>query len=59
MGKRSPHLRQALEPLFAGIPVDEVSHEQFKQLCKSARAVVRTGECTPYANVILESGVIF
>jgi len=26
---------------------------------RSARAVIRTGECTPYANVILISGVIF
>lgn len=36
-----------------------VSHEQFKKLCGSARAMVRTGESTPYANIILVAGVTF
>jgi D-ribose pyranase len=30
-----------------------------KRLSTRARAVVRTGECTPYHNVILISGVTF
>lgn len=36
-----------------------VSHEEFKTICGSARAMVRTGECTPYANIILVAGVTF
>ncbi|KZL12588.1 D-ribose pyranase [Pseudovibrio axinellae] len=36
-----------------------VSHEEFKRLTGKCRAVVRTGECTPYANVIFYSGVTF
>lgn len=36
-----------------------VSHSQFKTLSDQSEAVVRTGECTPYANVILKSGVVF
>jgi D-ribose pyranase len=36
-----------------------VGHEEFKKLCAKSRAMVRTGECTPYANVILVSGVTF
>jgi D-ribose pyranase len=36
-----------------------VSHEDFKVQTLRAKAVVRTGEFTPYANVILESGVVF
>ena len=51
-----------LPPWCAGqlrIPPHTVSHEAFKQLCKTARAIVRTGECTPYANVILVAGVTF
>lgn len=39
--------------------VTEVSHEEFKQLTGESEAIVRTGECTPYANVILKSGVVF
>lgn len=39
--------------------ITEVSHEEFKNITKSSEAIVRTGECTPYANVILKSGVTF
>lgn len=42
-----------------GIAVEFVAHEAFKALARQARAVIRTGEATPYANVILYSGVIF
>ncbi len=38
---------------------DLVSHEELKRLTASAKAVVRTGECTPYANVVLFAGVTF
>jgi len=36
-----------------------VSHAELKQLSAQARAFVRTGECTPYANLMLVSGVTF
>ena len=39
--------------------VDFVTHESLKSLTRGARAVIRTGEATPYANVVLYSGVIF
>ena len=35
------------------------SHAEFKRLSAGARAIVRTGECTPYANIILVAGVVF
>jgi D-ribose pyranase len=35
------------------------SHAEFKRQSARARAVVRTGECTPYANIILLAGVVF
>ena len=31
----------------------------FKRLTEQARCVIRTGECTPYSNVILYGGVNF
>jgi D-ribose pyranase len=37
----------------------DVTHAEFKRLSAGARAVVRTGECTLYANVILVAGVVF
>lgn len=36
-----------------------MGHADFKKLCGQARAMVRTGECTPYANIILVAGVAF
>lgn len=39
--------------------VEFVSHEAFKELTKQAKAIIRTGEITPYSNCILQSGVFF
>lgn len=36
-----------------------VSHEEFKKITNKSKAIVRTGECSPYSNVILKSGVVF
>ena len=36
-----------------------VSHEELKRRLAGARAIVRTGEVSPYANVLLQSGVDF
>lgn len=38
---------------------ETVPHEELKQLMRQARFVVRTGETTPYANVIVRCGVPF
>ena len=45
--------QKLIEPAF-----EYVSHEQFKEHTKKAKAIIRT-EATPYANVILHAGVIF
>ena len=39
--------------------VAEISHEDFKKKMISARAFVRTGEFSPYSNIILISDVVF
>lgn len=41
------------------IKLDEVPHEYLKKLSASSVAVVRTGECHSYCNVVLESNVSF
>ncbi len=41
------------------IEVSIVPHDELKKLSASSAAVVRTGECHPYCNVILESNVSF
>jgi D-ribose pyranase len=55
----SPETLKRLETALGGVQLGSVSHEQFKQMTRQAKAVIRTGECTPYANVILQAGVIF
>ncbi len=59
MSRRSPQLYQATQRALEGIRVQQITHEAFKGLLPGVRAVIRTGEQTPYANVILQSGVTF
>ena len=56
---QNPALPQAVERLFPGVPWEAVPHEELKKMVRDCKAVVRTGESTPYANVILQSGCIF
>jgi D-ribose pyranase len=55
----NPDIEGKIVKLIDGVPADYVSHEEFKQRTKNAKAVIRTGEVTPYANIILHAGVIF
>lgn len=41
------------------IAIDYVPHERFKQESHACKAIVRTGEVTPYANILLYAGVTF
>ncbi len=50
-------IRHRLEQV--GVEVEFVPHTEFKQKTHDARAVVRSGEFTPYSNVLLYSGVPF
>ncbi|SDZ61475.1 D-ribose pyranase [Evansella caseinilytica] len=43
----------------SGFPIEYIDHEHFKKRTKQAKAIIRTGEVTPYANIILQAGVIF
>lgn len=55
----SPVLHQEILDLVDGIPVEYCSHQEFKERTTKARGIVRSGETTPYANIILVSGVDF
>lgn len=61
VAEASPHvlaaLHERLDPL--GVPIELIAHTEFKQRTRSARAFVRSGEFTPYANVILHAGVAY
>ena len=53
-----PMWREILER-FPNIQVSYVPHQKFKEETSHSNAVVRTGENTPYANIILVAGVAF
>lgn len=56
----SPDMCAAILNRFSDkVLVEFVSHEELKKMTARSKAVVRTGECTSYANVILCSGVTF
>lgn len=55
----NPELYAEMQRLFAGVKIETVPHEEFKKQTAASKAVIRTGECKPYANIILESGVTF
>lgn len=59
LGKNGGDLIGSLQTLFPSTTLDTVPHNEFKIITGEAKAVVRTGETTPYANVILCSGVTF
>jgi D-ribose pyranase len=56
---RDDPLPAALRDLFPEVRQRHISHRELKRLSERARAIVRTGECTPYHNVVLASGVVF
>jgi D-ribose pyranase len=54
--KVSPKMYEEIKLALGTTPIEIVPHTQFKEKTHSATAIVRTGEYTPYANIILVSG---
>lgn len=67
MVNQNPQLHQALLAQLTQlsqhqgntISVSYISHQAFKAQTEHSRAAIRSGECSPYANVILCAGVTF
>lgn len=57
----SPGMLAEIEKRFARVGVTPrfVPHTEFKEATGAARAAVRSGEFTPYANVLLTAGVVY
>ena len=51
----SPAAASALEDAILGIPITFEPHIEFKKRVPSAIGLIRTGDTTQYANLILES----
>ena len=59
--EHNPQVLAEIKEYFKGqdVEVEYVSHVGLKQMTRECKAVIRTGETTPYANIILQSGCIF
>lgn len=55
--EENPATRELLRSRFPDLGL--ISHEELKRMVAGAKLVVRTGEATPYSNVILRCGVPF
>lgn len=58
--KVSPELHAEILKRFSdSIAIVYITHEEFKKMTQGALAIIRTGEDTAFANMILISGVVF
>ena len=59
--EQNPKVLGEIKELFAGQELETVfvSHTELKKQTRECKAVIRTGETTPYANIILQAGCIF
>jgi len=60
MAEVSPHKEEELQATIRDqFPVKAVPHAELQEMAKDAKVVIRTGEFTPYCNIILVAGVLF
>lgn len=55
----NPTLMIEINSLTRDIPIEKIPHREFKNRTQNAKCIIRTGETTPYANIILVGGVNF
>ena len=55
----NPSKLAEIKEILGDMPHTSVPHEEFKKLLANAKCVVRTGETSSYANIILIGGVNF
>ena len=51
--------KKALGLLPEGLAIDYIEHKELKEQCQNAKAIILTGEFTPYTNVILVAGCAY
>lgn len=56
---QNPTMLNELQKRFSEDMISFIPHKEMKQELTNCHAFIRTGEMTPYANILLESGVIF
>ncbi len=57
--RESPRQFEGICALFPALKPNIVEQSELKELGYKAKAYIRTGECTPFSNIVLAGGVIF
>lgn len=57
--EKNPKVLKNAMKLIEGIDIKFIPHTEFKIISAKSKAIIRTGEATPFANIILQSGCIF
>jgi D-ribose pyranase len=55
----NPEFDEKIRSIFQNVEITYITHTEFKELSLKSKAIVRTGEFTPYANLMFVSGVVF
>lgn len=55
----SPAMNHQIASRFPNTTIEYLPHVEFKQETRQARGLIRSGEFTPYANIILVAGVVY
>lgn len=56
---KNPEMLKQIQNRLPNTTIEYISHEELKNSLKDCKAFVRTGEMTPFANIMLESNVVF
>lgn len=57
--EKNPELLSYIHEKLSGAEEEKISHADLKKMSAECRFAVRTGEFTPYPNIILRAGVAF
>lgn len=55
----NPDILLEIQKEMPETPITFIPHSEMKTELNNCHAFIRTGEMTPYANILLESGVVF
>ena len=56
---QNPAMLENIKKRLPDIPIVFIPHDEMKKDLSDCKAFIRTGEMTPYSNIMLESGVVF
>ena len=59
ISEQNPDQLEKIRSLLSDAEEEFISHEDFKKSLTDVKYIIRTGEATPYSNIILQSKNIF